>query len=124
MPEAQATEQQGEAAVRFASQDEEIAPETSISSVATLTGAEEKDRRELNPEAQEEIMQLKSTLQQAVQSKRFEQFSFEPVSLPGSQTPSRVSAPSSTITELRTDYHVGPIRYESCLQKTRIWCNG
>ncbi|KAF2152363.1 Pkinase-domain-containing protein [Myriangium duriaei CBS 260.36] len=87
--------QQGEAAVRFASRNEEISPATSLSPVQTMTGADGRGERELNPEAQEEIKQLKSTLQQHVQSKRLEQFSFEPVSLPGSQPVSRVPSSSN-----------------------------
>ncbi|PNS18420.1 hypothetical protein CAC42_6237 [Sphaceloma murrayae] len=87
-------EQQGQPSVRFASQNEEISPEVSLSPVVTLTGEDGKGKRELNPAAEEEIKQLKSTLQQAVQSQRAEQFSFEPVSLPGSQPVSRVPSGS------------------------------
>ena len=75
----------GESAVRFASQTEEISPETSL--VDTESGRIMRD-----PKDQEELQRLKSSLQQAVQNKRAEQFSFEPVSLPNSQPVSRVSA--------------------------------
>lgn len=95
MAQVKGIDQNGDAAVRFASQTEEISPETSLSPVATLTGYDNRGQQDLNPEAQEEIKQLKSTLQQAVQSKRFEQFSFEPVSLPGSQPVSRVPSNSN-----------------------------
>lgn len=97
MPQSNAGEQIGEGAVRFASQTEEISPETSLSPVETLTGTHKRSQRELGQEAQEEIKQLKNTLQQAVQSKRFEQFSFEPVSLPNSQPVSRVPSNSNLL---------------------------
>ncbi|KAF4549162.1 Serine/threonine-protein kinase oca2-like protein [Elsinoe fawcettii] len=94
MPEQEMNDQEGAPGVRFASKNEEISPEISISPVATLTGGHGKEKRELNAEAEEEIKQLKANLQHAVQSRRLEQFSFEPVSLPGSQPVSRVPSGS------------------------------
>ncbi|TKX19780.1 serine/threonine-protein kinase-22 [Elsinoe australis] len=89
-----AKDQEGQSGVRFASKNEEISPETTLSPVVTLTGEDGKERRRLNPQAEEEIKQLKTTLQHAVQSQRLEQFSFEPVSLPNSQPVSRVPSGS------------------------------
>lgn len=82
--------EQGDAAlhqgVRFASHNEEIEPEHALQQVETLTGAEEKPREQLGPDAQEELRNLASTLQSSrLQSKRLENFSFEPVSLPASR---------------------------------------
>lgn len=82
---------QAEQSVRFSSQNQEIEPETGLHAVATLTGHDDKDRQVLSPEAQEELRQLRTTLQNDVQSSRMQQHFFEPVSLPGSQYPSRVS---------------------------------
>ena len=73
--------------VRFSTQNEEISPEISLHSVETLTGREYKSS---NPETDDDIQQLKTSLQNAVQSRRMEHYSFEPVSLPGSQPVSRV----------------------------------
>lgn len=90
MSEHNNAEQIGEPGVRFASHTQLISPETSISPTQTLRNDNQRGEQELNPEAQEEIKQFKSTLQQAVQSKRAQQFQFEPVSLPPSQSVSRV----------------------------------
>lgn len=76
--------------VRFSSHKQEIMPDTSLRSVEVLTGNDGGDRQELNPQAEEEIRQLKTTLQNTVQSKRMENHFYEPVSLPGSQPVSRV----------------------------------
>ncbi|KAF2219113.1 kinase-like domain-containing protein [Elsinoe ampelina] len=94
MAEQEVKDQEGQQGVRFASKNEEISPEVSLSPVATLTGERGKEDRELNPEAEEEIKQLKANLQKAVQSQRLEAFSFEPVSLPNSQPVSRVPSGS------------------------------
>lgn len=80
--------------VHFASHDEKISPESSsdqpLHAVETITGL--KGRREdLNPEAEQELQQLKTTLKNNMQSQRMQHHAFEPVSLPGSQPASRVS---------------------------------
>lgn len=78
-------------AVRFSSKNEEIPPETSIAAAGSLTGnGDDDDETELNPNNEEDIRQLKSTLQSGLQSKRMEHYNFEPVSLPSSQPVSRV----------------------------------
>lgn len=78
--------QDAKPAVRFTSENEEIAPEESLEQVQTLTGHENKrEREDLGPEAQEELRNLKVTLQKSRQQRRFENFAFEPVSLPASR---------------------------------------
>lgn len=81
--------------VRFSEHNEEreITPETSLEPVRSLTGHGKRERASLNAEAEEELRQLKTTLQNGLQSKRMEHYSFEPVSLPGSQPVSRVRLP-------------------------------
>lgn len=86
-------------AVRFSSNNMEISPESSLEPVRSITRLD-NDGRELNPEAEEELRQLKSTLQSGLQSKRMEHYSFEPVSLPNSQPVSRVH--SLTLSRLLT----------------------
>ncbi|GAB7350689.1 hypothetical protein MBLNU459_g1251t1 [Dothideomycetes sp. NU459] len=81
--------------VRFSTNNQEISPETSLEPVRSLVGADEDDRA-LGPEAEEEIRQLKSTLQSGLQSKRMEHYNFEPVSLPSSQPVSRVPSGVNT----------------------------
>jgi hypothetical protein len=80
---------QADHSVRFSTQNQEIDPEPSLSPVRSLTG-HDAHREILTPEAEEELRQLKTTLQNGLQSKRMEHYSFEPVSLPGSQPVSRV----------------------------------
>ncbi len=77
--------------VHFASKDEEIAPEQSLHGIETVTGLGNK-RDDLNPEAEKELQQLRTTLQNNIQSSRMQHHAFEPMSLPGSQPASRVSA--------------------------------
>lgn len=74
--------------VRFSDVNQEIEPEGALQHVASLTGAGENSSKEpLSPQAEQELRNLSSTLQQSrVQARRMENFSFEPVSLP----PSRV----------------------------------
>jgi hypothetical protein len=95
-------EQQG---VRFASQDDEISPMQStdeaksgqgLHTVETITGLGESRREDLNPEAIEELQQLRTTLQNNMQSARMQHHTFEPISLPSSQPASRVRTLSST----------------------------
>lgn len=85
--------------VRFASENEEISPQQSLHSVETITGHAGQQRDDLNPEAVQELQQLKTTLQNNIQSSRMQHHAFEPVSLPGSQPASRV--PSGTTTPSR-----------------------
>jgi hypothetical protein len=75
--------------VRFSDVNQEIEPEAALQHVAGLSGAGETSPKEpLSPQAEQELRNLSSTLQQSrCQAKRMENFSFEPVSLP----PSRVS---------------------------------
>lgn len=74
--------------VRFKSDDEEVDPKISLEHIRGLTDEESLTFDQLPPESQEEIRNLSKTMQKCVlQSKRMENFSFEPVSLP----PSRVS---------------------------------
>lgn len=76
--------------VHFASKDEEISPRQSLQTVETITGVGNK-RDDLNPEAEKELQQLRTTLKNNIQSSRMQHHAFEPVSLPGSQPASRVS---------------------------------
>lgn len=80
---------QGDHGVRFSSQNQEIEPEADLEPVRSLTG-HSGQRENLTPQAEEELRQLKTTLQNGLQSKRMEHYNFEPVSLPGSQPVSRV----------------------------------
>jgi hypothetical protein len=84
-----ATEQLPPQSVRFSDVNQEIEPENALQHVTGLTGSGETASKEpLSPQAEQELRNLSSTLQQSrVQAKRMENFSFEPVSLP----PSRVS---------------------------------
>lgn len=77
--------------VRFAEHHDEIEPDHTLHAVATITG-HSGGRDDLNPEAQQELQQLKTTLQNNIQSSRAQHHAFEPMSLPGSQPASRVSS--------------------------------
>ncbi|KAF2767149.1 Pkinase-domain-containing protein [Teratosphaeria nubilosa] len=88
----QAGEQQG---VRFSEQNQEIEPNQSLETLEEITG-HAGQREDLNPEAQKELQQLKTTLQNNIQSHRMQHHAFEPVSLPGSQPVSRVPSGTST----------------------------
>ena len=80
--------------VRFATDDEEISPNQSpdpnLGAIQTVTGRGGRNREDLNPEAEQELEQLKTTLRNNMQSARMQHHAFEPVSLPGSQPASRV----------------------------------
>lgn len=66
-----------------------------LQGVETITGLGQGKREDdLNPEAQKELQQLRSTLQNNIQSSRMQHHAFEPISLPGSQPASRVSRPT------------------------------
>ncbi|KAK5003370.1 hypothetical protein LTR28_010250, partial [Elasticomyces elasticus] len=80
----------GQHAVRFSSHNDEISPDTSLRMIESLHGpANGQQRADLNPEAEQELRELKTTLQNTVQSSRMQNYSFQPVSLPGSQPESR-----------------------------------
>lgn len=77
--------------VHFASKDEEISPEQSLEHVQTVTElGQGRKRDDLNAQAEQELQQLKTTLQNKIQSARMQHHVFEPVSLPGSAPASRV----------------------------------
>ncbi|KAK4574553.1 Nitrogen permease reactivator protein [Recurvomyces mirabilis] len=95
-PVQEVSEAQG---VRFAPHDQHISPEQSLHAVADLTEHGSQRRDDLNPEAEQELQQLKTTLQNNIQSSRMQHHAFEPVSLPGSQPASRM--PSGTTTPSR-----------------------
>ncbi|KAM0716877.1 hypothetical protein Q7P37_006729 [Cladosporium fusiforme] len=78
--------------VRFAVENQEIAPDQSLEDVEPS----DRKREDLNPEAQQELAQLKTTLQNNIQSSRMQHHSFEPVSLPGSMPASRVHSGAAT----------------------------
>lgn len=82
-----APEQQPPQSVRFSDVNQEIEPEGALQHVTGLTGAGETAPKEpLSPQAEQELRNLSSTLQQSrFQAKRMENFSFEPVSLPASR---------------------------------------
>lgn len=88
--------------VRFAEQNQEIAPEHSLDDVET--GSADREREDLNPEAKQELAQLKTTLQNNIQSSRMQHHAFEPVSLPGSMPASRVSSSLITCLSSFTDH--------------------
>lgn len=80
--------------VRFSDVNEEIEPEKAVESLRELTGSG-KDARDgpLSPQAEEELRNLSSTLQQSrCQARRMANFSFEPVSLPASRVSSLMPA--------------------------------
>jgi hypothetical protein len=86
--------------VRFSDVNQEIEPEKAVEIVCDLTGVG-RDARDgpLSPEAEEELRNLSSTLQNSrCQAKRMENFSFEPVSLP----PSRVCRLPKTLPMARS----------------------
>ncbi|MCJ1316190.1 serine/threonine protein kinase [Xylographa vitiligo] len=81
-------------AVRFSSQNQEIEPEQSLHTIATLTSDNSKSEDTLSPEAREEIRMLSKTLQEShLQHGRMSNFAFEPVSLPVSRAPSNEPSP-------------------------------
>jgi len=82
--------------VRFESMGEVTAPDANLEHVRTLTGHDARERDDLNPEAARELQQLRTTLQNNIQSSRMQHHAFEPVSLPGSQPTSRVPSGSNT----------------------------
>ncbi|KAJ4342645.1 Nitrogen permease reactivator protein [Didymella glomerata] len=90
--------------VRFSDVNQEIEPEGALRHVTGLTGAGETSKEPLSPQAEQELRNLSSTLQQSrVQAKRMENFSFEPVSLPPSRAPS--PSPASRTTSGQSSQH-------------------
>lgn len=100
--------------VRFASKDDEIAPDESLKPVETITGLGGGARRDdLNEEAEKELQQLKTTLKNNIQSSRMQHHAFEPVSLPGSQPASRVRQHSNAVRNCMANLPcLGGIRYD------------
>ncbi|KAF1846711.1 Pkinase-domain-containing protein [Cucurbitaria berberidis CBS 394.84] len=79
--------------VRFSDITQEIEPEEAVQTVSDLTGTGKARDGALSPQAEEELRNLSSTLQNSrCQARRMENFSFEPVSLP----PSRAASPAPT----------------------------
>jgi len=75
-----------EHAVRFSSVLQEIEPEHSLHTVATLSQEGSIPEKPLSPEAEEEIRNLSQSLQQSqLQHRRMSNYAFEPVSLPVSR---------------------------------------
>lgn len=92
--------------MRFGSQSQEVGPQDeSFGPKDALPGRGEQQGDDLNPEAKKELAQLKTTLQNNIQSARIQHHAFEPVSLPGSQPASRV--PSGTTTPSRRHLPAG-----------------
>lgn len=89
-------EKQGPQGVHFASQDEEISPNTSIERVETLTEKKGTKRDDLNPDTELQLQQLTTLLKNNMQEARMQHHAFEPVSLPGSSPASRVSIACSS----------------------------
>ena len=71
------------AGVRFAAENQEIAPED-------IQMSNDRRRDDINPATEQELAQLKTTLQNNIQNARMQHHAFEPVSLPGSMPVSRV----------------------------------
>ena len=81
-----AAEPSGPHAVRFSSKNQEIEPEHSLHTIATLTSENSRSEDALSPEAKEELRNLSRTLQESqLQHGRMSHFAFEPVSLPVSR---------------------------------------
>jgi len=112
---------QAEHNVRFSSENQEISPETSLRTIETLTARDGERDGNVDPHSAEEIKQLKTTLQNAVQSHRMEQYSFEPVSLPGSQPVSRVRRPDRYRVLLSVTFahgYLGTLRHDHAIATT------
>ena len=82
--------------VHFAAEDDQIPPEKKLDAIETVTGLKGQ-RDDLNPQAEQELQQLRTTLKNNIQSSRMQHHAFEPISLPGSQPASRVSATKSFV---------------------------
>ncbi|ORY16753.1 kinase-like domain-containing protein [Clohesyomyces aquaticus] len=85
--------------VRFSTTNQEIEPDHCLLDAG-------KTNMELDPQAEEEIRSLSMNLQKSsCQSRRMENFSFEPVSLPASRAPS--PSPASRTTSAHSAYRSG-----------------
>ena len=99
--------------VRFAKNDQQFSPSQdavegeSLKPIETITELGGRKRDDLNPEAIEELKQLKTTLKNDMQSARMQHHVFEPMSLPGSQPASRVS--ESDASSQVTSNHVSQV---------------
>lgn len=76
-----------------ADNQDQVGMDKELQGVESVTELDQRKREEdLNPEAQKDLQQLRTTLQNNFQSSRMQHHAFEPVSLPGSQPASRVSS--------------------------------
>lgn len=74
--------------VRFSEVTQAISPESheSVQNVADLSGNQHNQRQDLSAEAQEQLKNLSLSMEKSkLQSKRAENFAYEPVSLPASR---------------------------------------
>jgi hypothetical protein len=84
------------AGVRFAAENQEIAPDHSLEDIQI---SNDRHRDDINPATEQELAQLKTTLQNNIQNTRMQHHAFEPVSLPGSMPASRVcNCPTLSLT--------------------------
>ena len=100
------------AGVRFAAENQEIAPEHSLEDIQM---SNDRRRDDINPATEQELAQLKTTLQNNIQNARMQHHAFEPVSLPGSMPASRVSNLCPSVLDLQmltfaSRYHLAPIQ--------------
>lgn len=88
-----------EQGVRFSDKDQEIQPSHSLDE--TQSGDDPRSRQDVPPEVQKELRDLSISVQKSrLQTKRMENFAFEPVSLPAS----RVRSPLRTCV---SPHHLG-----------------
>jgi hypothetical protein len=92
------------AGVRFASHNQEIAPDHSLEDIRM---SNEREGDDSNPNTEQEIAQLKTTLQNNIQNSRMQHHAFEPVSLPGSMPASRVRINQTRHILTQSDRHLG-----------------
>jgi hypothetical protein len=85
------------AGVRFAAENQEIAPDHTLEDIQM---SNDRHRDDINPATEQELAQLKTTLQNNIQNSRMQHHAFEPVSLPGSMPASRVRKLSHLILNL------------------------
>lgn len=71
-----------------------------LKNVESVPGSGEDKQTELNPEAQKDLQQLRTTLQNNIQTSRMQHHAFEALSLPGSQPVSRVSSACSILKQV------------------------
>lgn len=110
-------------AVRFSSENETktIEAESSLEQIETLTSPPKRNERDdLTQEAQEELKNLSVTLQKSrLQTKRMENFAYDPVSLPASRV-SHSCKTTKGIKILTTIFCIGPLEFKpNC---SSIWC--